>query len=273
MKQEGAAARDSDELTDAELEKFERLLERKKAKETAVERERLGLTTEPTLRRNETGKPFYFTSGCTAGDRDRPKEIRCDGSGVACRQALKSSSRPTDSPLAAPGELFWVPAGHRKGTLNAATPEIDPASVADEPTAQDRLVLGELRAFKQGAEGPANQAARTLADLEAQEKILAERKAQQREEVERRQSHVRAAEAKIEEFLSSLSEKARESLLAGSAEAALEAAKRAAAEEARRSPEIHTVDDLRRAAAGDPGPAAYIIGPGGQPVRLKAGRS
>ena len=190
------------------------------------------------------------------------KEIACDGADPVDR--LRASK-----PTAAPGELFWVPPGHHQA-VNTALPKVDPLSVADEPTVQDRLALGELRAAKEAVERPAIQAEKTEADLEAQERILAERKLQQRAEV-RRRSHVQAAEVRINEFLSSRSEAWRTTILGGAAEASLESVRQAA--DADRG-HVGTMDQLRRSQAGDVGgPAAFMSGASGQPVKLPVDRS
>lgn len=251
-------------FTDAEWEKFERFQAEKERRRIAAERVKAGLTTEKLLLRNETGNPLSLPLGCSIDAHNPEEKIRCDASDPACR--LRASK-----PLAAPEELFWVPAGHRKGVLvNPALSEVDPGSVEDEPAAQDRLLLEELRAFEQRAQAPANQAARTLQDLEAQKRILIEKIAEQEAELNRRRSHVEAAKAKSEEFLSSRSEAWREALLGGAPEAALEAARRAADEVERRRPEIHTTDDLRRAQSGETRTTAFKMGANGPeplPVR------
>lgn len=241
-------------FSDEEFARFEKFQAAREAKLTAAEREKVGLATEASLRRNETGNPVSLPFGCSFEAYNLATEIRCDGADPACR--LRASK-----PLAAPGELFWVPIGHRKGILNPALPEIDPASVTDEPTAQDRLLLGELRSFEQRAEGPATQATRNRADLEAQKQVLIEKIAQQQAELDRRRAHVEAVKAKSEEFLGSRSEAWRAALLGGAAEVSLEAIKQAAAEAERRRPQVHSLRDLKRAAqADDGGPRAYGVG-------------
>jgi hypothetical protein len=259
-----AATATPEGFSDAEWGKFERFQAAKEARRIAAEREKAHLTTRAILRRNESGAPFPFTSGCTAGDELLPKEICCDGTGAGCRQRR-------NKPLTAPGETFRVPAGHRR-IANPALPEVDPASVGEEPTTQDRLVLGELRSVKQGAEGPATQADRTLTDLKAQRQILNDRILQQQAELDRRRSHVEAAAAKVEEFLSSRSAVWREALLSGAPEASLESIRQAA--DANKG-FVGTMDQLlRRSREGDAaGPAAFVMGAGGQPVKLRTDRS
>jgi len=250
-------------FTDAEFQKFERFQAEKERRRIAAERFKAGLSTERLLFRNETGNPRNLPYGCTLDAHDLAKEIRCDGLDPACR--LRASK-----PVAAAGELFWMPPGHHQGAINPALPEIDPASVADGPTVQDRLALSELRAAKEAVERPAIQAEKTEADLEAQERILAERKLQQRAEV-RRRSHVQAAEVRINEFLSSRSEAWRTTILGGAAEASLESVRQAA--DADRG-HVGTMDQLRRSQAGDVGgPAAFMSGASGQPVKLPVDRS
>ncbi len=240
-------------FSDAEWQKFERFQAAKEAQRIKTEREKARLTTRAILHRNETGSPLSLPRGCTLKDDLLAKELRCDGTDPADRLAGQK-------PAAAPGEPFWVPKGHHDRP-GPALPELDPASVADEPTLQDRLLLGELRSVKQGAEGPATQADRILKDLVAQRQILDDRIAQQRVELARRQSHVEGAEAKIQEFLSSHSEPWRAALLGGAAEASLEGIKLAADEAERRRPECHTVDDIRRATADRPGHGVGICVP------------
>jgi hypothetical protein len=252
-------------FSDAEWARFEKFQATKEARRIAGEREKANLTTRAILRRNESGAPFPFTSGCTAGDELLPKEIRCDGSDPGCRQRRSK-------PLAAPGEVFQVPPGHRR-IANPSLPEVDPASVSDAPSASDRLVRGELRSIKEGAEGPATQADRTLTDLKAQRQILDDRILQQQAELDRRRSHVEVAAAKIEEFLGSRSAAWRAALLGGAAEASLESIRQAEDAAERRRPECHTVDDIRRAQAGDVGSPAFAMDSSGRPVRLKVGRS
>jgi hypothetical protein len=259
-------------FTDADLEKIAKFKAFEKVQHVTDERKKAQLTTARSLRRNETGAPFNVAAACTARSESLPKDIVCAATDPACP---KNYNRGLGVPvvLAAPGELFWFAVAHRKGALNAATPEVDPAAVIDEVTLQDRLLRDEFRSVEQRAEAPAVQAAKILADLEAQRRILEERIVQQCEELARRQAHVDAAKAKTEEFLASRSEAWREALLAGTPEASLAAAARAAAEAETRRPEIHTNEDIRRAAASDVGPGCFTIGPGGQPVRLKERRS
>jgi hypothetical protein len=246
-------------FSDAEWQKFERFEAAKKAKRIEAEREKANLTTVPKVHRNETSDPYLFASGCTAGDELLPKDVACDGTGAGCRQRRTK-------PLAAPGETFRVPAGHRR-IANPALPEVDPA--VHEPTAQDRLVLGELRSVEQWAEGTATQAARTLTDLKAQRQILDDRILQQQAELDRRRSHFETAEAKIQEFLSSHSESWRAGLLGGAAEASLESIRQAADTD---RGHVGTMDQLRPA-RGVGGPAAFMSGANGHPVKLRVDRS
>jgi hypothetical protein len=262
METMAAATETPEGFSDAEWQKFERFEAAKKAKRIEAEREKAALTTAPKVHRNESSEPYLFASGCTAGDELLPKDVACDGTGAGCRQRR-------NKPLAAPGETFRLPAGHRR-IANPALPEVDPASVANEPTAQDRLLLGELRSVEQRADVSATLAARTLADLTAQERILQDRKLQQQEELDRRRSHVEAAKAKTEEFLGPHSEVWCTTILGGAPEAALETAKRAA--DADRG-HVGTMADLRRNQAGDEGPGCFTTDARGNPVRLKVSQS
>jgi len=248
-------------FTDAEWERFERFQAEKERRRIAAERFKAGLSTEKLLLRNETGGPLTLPRGCTQGAHELAKEIACDGADPVDR--LRASK-----PTAAPGELFWVPPGHHQA-VNTALPKVDPLSVADEPTVQDRLALGELRAAKEAVERPAIQAEKTEADLEAQERILAERKLQQRAEVARRRSHVQAVDVKINEFLSSRSEAWRTTILGAAAEASLESIRQAADTD---RGHVGTMDQLRQA-GGVGGPAAFMSGANGQPVKLRVDRS
>lgn len=266
MREAAVATATPEGFTDLEWEKFERFQIAKEAKRIKAEREKAGLTTRATLRRNETGSPLSLPRGCSLKDDLLAKDLRCAGSDPVCRLAGQK-------PVAAPGEFFWTPAGHYDRP-DPALSEADPGSVGDESTLQDRLVLGEFRSVEQRAEGPATLAARTLADLEAQKRILEDRILQQHEEVDRRRSHVEAAKAKTEEFLNAHSEAWRKALLGGAAEASLESIRQAGEANADRG-HVGTMDQLRRSQGGDVGgPAAFAMsGANGQPVKLPVDRS
>ncbi len=183
MKKTATTSDPEEEFSAAEAAKFQRWLDAKETQRIAAEREKLGLTTAASCRRNETRAPLT-SRGCTSDALDIEKTIKCDGRDPFCRRGA----------IVAPIETFIYPAGHRVAALTAEMPEVDEAIAASEGTFQARTALVKLRETLKQVEEAAAKATWNLNDKREQRKIIDEAIAQQEQECARRSAHVDAAQ-------------------------------------------------------------------------------
>lgn len=92
-----------EDVSDAQLERAVKILERREAKRLEDERKAAGLRWRYAVLRYVGSTPTTYPSGaCTARDFHRPERLRCDGQHL---------SLPHQE-VVFPGELIEQPAGH-----------------------------------------------------------------------------------------------------------------------------------------------------------------